>query len=206
MKFPTHGGALIHRNGSDFLFPAKPSFCLVFQIFRRIDVDKSGWIDVFELQTALRNSSYNYDLHNVQILMRNFSGRLNSSLNEASFTALYTWLTNITDKFEAQLQPNCTSIDRETAKRLLGEVLQAELAKFNANIDPQHYQIDSQAFDAFLDSSDPNQDSSIDASEFVRSAALLRSALSVFVAFDRDKDGVITLKFSQLLFGIAHLL
>jgi EF hand len=175
------------------------------QLFRRLDKDNSGWLDVLELREALANGGFHYDVNSVQAMMRLFSGRLgNTSLNEPQFTQLHTWLGETMSLFANSLPYGAQSLDRSTAKSAYATLLNKECLKLGLN--PEHCAVDERAFDAFLDSADPDSNRSIDGPEFVQGAVAIKGLLSVFKAFDVDGDGKITLKFSQLLFAMAHVI
>lgn len=138
-------------------------------------------------------------------MMRLFSGRLgNTSLNEAQFTQLHTWLGETMSLFANSLPRGTTSLDRPAAKTAYASLLRTEALKLGLN--PEHCMVDDRAFDAFLESADPDSNRSIDGPEFVQGAVAIKGLLSVFKAFDSDQDGKITMKFSQLLFAMAHVL
>ena len=136
--------------------------------------------------------------------MRLFTGRLgNTSLTEVQFTAMHSWLEETTNRFSAALKPGETSLGHDAAKAVLAQHLQAECHTLGIN--PTHCQIEDPAFIAFLQTADPDANGTLDVPEFVNSCVALRAILSVWAAFDTDKDGVITMKFSQLLFAMAHV-
>ena len=147
---------------------------------------------------------FDYDLHTVQALMRLFSGRLaNTSLNESQFTSMHMWLDDTMNRFNAALMQGQSSLGNNEAKSALKDLLHAECIK--SGVDPSHCAVDDPAFNAFLDSSDPDSTGTIDGPEFVSAAVALKGLVSVFKAFDGDRDGKVTLKFSQLLFALAHV-
>lgn len=174
------------------------------QLFRQLDSDDNGWLDIRELQRALKMGGFDYDLHTVQALMRLFSGRLaNTSLNESQFTSMHMWLDDTMNRFSTALKPGETSLGHDAAKTALIDLLRGECGRLG--MDPNHIAVDDQAFNAFLDTADPDSTGTIDGPEFVSGAVALKGLVSVFRAFDRDRDGVITMKFSQLLFAMAHV-
>lgn len=100
--------------------------------------------------------------------------------------------------------PGAQSLDRAAAKTAYGTILNQECLKLG--LKPEHCVVDDRAFDAFLETADPDSNESIDGPEFVQGAVALRGLLSVFKAYDVDRDGKITMKFSQLLFAMAHVI
>ena len=175
------------------------------QLFQRLDKDHSGWLDVLELRAALANGDFYYDINSVQAMMRLFSGRLgNTSLNESQFRQLHNWLGEIISIFANSLPPGAQSLDHTAAKTAYGILLRQECIKLG--LKPEHCGVDDRAFDAFLESADPDSNKCIDGPEFVQGAVALRGLLKVFKAYDADEDGKITMKFSELLFAMAHVI
>lgn len=125
---------------------------------------------------------------------------------------MHEWLNDVMRRYNTALQQGLVGnleqgqpgLSREDAKTALLSILHQECTRLGVN--PDQYTPDDTAFTAFLDSADPDADASIDAAEFVRAAVQLKGLASVFKAFDTDKDGLITMKFSQLLFATAHVL
>lgn len=101
------------------------------------------------------------------------------------------------------LPPGAQSLDRDAAKTAYGLLLHQECLKLG--LKPEHCAVDDRAFNAFLESADPDSNKSIDGPEFVHGAVTLRGLLSVFKAYV-DKDGKITLTLTQLLFAMAHVI
>ena len=156
------------------------------------------------MSEALHLADFNYDMHTVQSLMRLFSGRLgNTSLNQVQFTSLHEWLNNTMSRFSAACPPGTASLTREAAKGALTELFAEECRKQSMN--PAMCSIDPPAFDAFLQSADPNQDDSIDGPEFVHGAVALKALIAVFIAFGGGRSGSVTMNFSQLLFAMSHV-
>ncbi len=159
---------------------------------------------MLELREALGNGGFHYDVSSVHAMMRLFSGRLgNTSLNESQFTQLHSWLGETMSLFANSLSPGHKSLDRPAAKTAYEKLLKLEITKLGLN--PQHCTVDDRAFDAFLESVDPDSNRSIDGPEFVQGAVAISAVARVFKAFS-DENGKVTLKFSQLLFAMAHVI
>lgn len=179
---------------------------LALQIFRTLDTDGSGRLDVHELQAALSQCGFNYDLHTVQALARTFAGGSlgDASLSVTQFAGLNRWLDNVMARFSAALAPGQATLPRAAARAALSAQLADECAE--AALNRTHYTVDGPAFDAFLSSADADGGSSLDTPEFVRAAVALRSLATVFKAFDTDKDGLVTMSFAQMVFAVSHVI
>jgi Ca2+-binding EF-hand superfamily protein len=182
------------------------------ELFRLIDTDGNGSLNVAELKAALDAGGLAYGLSTVQSLMRLFSGGQlsDTSLNLAQFTALHFWLTDILRRFTAADASRRGVLSRQEARAALAGLLQSECQRQHSNA--AHFALDEDAHAAFFDAADPDQNGTLDASEFVAAAATLKASFTVFrsfLQFDGDsaaaREGKITLDFPAFVYALAHI-
>lgn len=112
------------------------------QWFRIIDKDRSGSLDVFELQNALALGKINFSLKTVQSVMRLYDADGNGKMGLPEYHRLHSFLSNVTLAFRRYDTDNSGNLDQAEVKIALRD------AGFN---------LDDPAFIALFKSFDPDK-------------------------------------------------
>ncbi|KAL4424609.1 hypothetical protein ABPG77_002227 [Micractinium sp. CCAP 211/92] len=154
----------------------------IWQYFSAIDSNRSGTLDVYELQKALALGGLQFSLKTVQAMMRLHDTDGNGNIDFDEFAKLHIWLSNISNSFRHFDTDRTGSLDK------------AEAAKAVAHAG---YRLEGPAFDALFKSFDPDRTGTLCLAEFMAMSVFLQGAGRTFHAFDAQRTGRITLDFSQ---------
>ncbi|KAL6768736.1 CAL1 [Auxenochlorella protothecoides x Auxenochlorella symbiontica] len=159
------------------------------QWFRIIDKDRSGSLDVFELQNALALGKINFSLKTVQSVMRLYDADGNGKMGLPEYHRLHSFLSNVTLAFRRYDTDNSGNLDQAEVKIALRD------AGFN---------LDDPAFIALFKSFDPDKSNSLCLTEFMGMTIFLQSISAAFSAFDPRRTGQVSLNFNQAVYFVSN--
>jgi len=159
------------------------------QWFDAIDVDRSGQLDVKELQRALALGNLNFGLTDVDHMIRAFDSNNTRKLDFGEFQRLHYFLVNVQNSFH--------TFDQDRSGTLAPNEITNALRQAGFNMDPQ-------AVQAMVYKFDPDSSGTLSLDEYIRSCLFLQTAARTFGAFDAQRQGTIHLNFSQFVYASAH--
>lgn len=165
----------------------------IWQWFSRIDTNRSGTLDVMELQKALALGGLNFSLKTVQAIMRLHDRDGSGTIDFEEFEKLHVWLSTISNSFKT------FDTDRGGA----GTLDKGEAQKAVAHAG---YRLDPPAFEALFRSFDPDRTNNLCLAEFMAMSVFLQGAGRTFHAFDAQRTGRITLDFSQFVYAASNVM
>lgn len=163
----------------------------IWQYFSAIDSDRSGTLDVHELQKALALGGLQFSLKTVQAMMRLHDRDGNGTISFEEFEKLHIWLSNISNSFRHFDTDRTGTLDK------------AEAAKAVAHAG---YRLEQPAYEALFKSFDPDRTNTLCLAEFMAMSVFLQGAGRTFHAFDAHRAGRISLDFSQFVYAAANVM
>ena len=166
--------------------------------FQQVDKDRTGRIDVAELQAALQQGGLNYSRKMVVSFVRMFDVSNTHKLDFNEFGALQAYLAQVQAAF--QQQGPALVVGQSSPTIGLMQVQQA-LAALG-------YQLDmapSGAFYKLCESFDFDQTGRIGVDAFLAMVTQVKNSRKFFDMFDAQRTGQATLDFNQLTWLISQL-
>lgn len=157
--------------------------------FNSIDSDRNGQLDSKELQRALQLGHLNFDLSDVDRMVKAFDANGSRTLSVQEFCKLHEFITSVTGSFNYFDQ----------SKRGLGRDGLTQALKHAG------FALDPPVMAAMVKRHDPNNDGLMQLAEYIRMCLFLQSCVRTFGAFDSQRTGRITLDFNQFVYGASHL-
>lgn len=160
-------------------------------IFTAVDADKSGCIDVTELQQALIKGGYTLSLASVAMLIRINDSNGDGKIDFQEFTTLHRFLFQLQNAFvQAAGSPTVTQINSTQLKSAL-DIL-------------GYSWMDGPAFSAMCLSFDPTRDSLFGLTEMIAIVTYLKSVVATYKGFDPQGRGVVSLTMNQFLYAASN--
>lgn len=167
------------------------SFEEIQRTFTAVDEDKSGSINVNELQNALIKSGFNLSLTSVAMLIRINDSNGDGKIDIQEFTGLHRFLFQLQNAFvQAAGSPTVTQINSTQLKSAL-DIL-------------GYSWIDGPAFSAMCLAFDPTRDSLFGLTEMIAIVSYLKSLVAVYKGFDPAGRGVVSLTMNQFLYAASN--
>ncbi|GIL47881.1 hypothetical protein Vafri_4511 [Volvox africanus] len=160
------------------------------QWFASIDIDRSGELDVNELQRALSLGNLNFGVSDVDQMIRAFDTRGRRRLSFQEFQRLHEFLVNIQSSFEY--------FDADRSRTL--QVNEVQQALRHAG-----FQLDNPVLAAMMSRHDPDNSGTLTLDEYIRMCLFLQSCVRTFTAFDPQRSGQIRLDFNQWVYAASHV-
>ncbi|CAK1578703.1 unnamed protein product [Parnassius mnemosyne] len=162
-----------------------PSREFLWDIFRRVDKDRSGYISADELQQALSNGTWNpFNPETVRLMIGMFDKQNRGVISFEDFGALWKYVSDWQNCFRSFDRDNSGNIDRQELKNAL--------TAFGYRLSDEIVTIMVQKFDRF-------GRGTILFDDFIQCCITLYTLTSAFRQFDTDQDGVITIHYEQFL-------
>ncbi|KAG7672467.1 hypothetical protein Ndes2526B_g09012 [Nannochloris sp. 'desiccata'] len=159
--------------------------------FAAVDEDKSGFIDVNELQRALVKGGYTLSLTSCALLIRINDNNGNGRIDFQEFAGLHRFLFQLQAAFaQAAGSPTATQINSTQLKSAL-DIL-------------GYSWIDGPAFSAMCLAFDPTRDSLFGLTEMIAIGSYLRSLTATFKGFDPQGRGTVSLTMNQFLYAASN--
>ena len=184
-------------------FYKMPDHQWLMNVFARVDTDRSGAINVTELQSALSNGTWKpFNPETVRLMIGNFlnNGDLVScdqvcllgmfdrdnsgTINFEEFAQLWRYVNDWLNCFRSFDRDNSGSIDKNELKQTL--------TTFG-------YRLSDQFYDILMRKFDRESKGSINFDDFIQLCVQLQSLTQAFRFHDQDMDGVIQISYEQFL-------
>ncbi|PNW85918.1 hypothetical protein CHLRE_03g200050v5 [Chlamydomonas reinhardtii] len=160
------------------------------QWFASIDIDRSGELDVKELQRALSMGNLHFGISDVDQMIRAFDTRGRRRLSFPEFQRLHEFLVNIQNSF--------AYFDADRSRTLQTNEVQQALNHAGFRLDPP-------VLAAMMSRHDPDNSGTLSLDEYIRMCLFLQSCVRTFTAFDQQRTGKITLDFNQWVYAASHV-
>jgi len=165
----------------------------LWQYFTSVDTDRSGSIDVNELQSALVNGNWSrFDLDTVKMLMTIFDTDRSGTISYSEFAGLWKYLSDWQNVFR--------HFDRDRSGTIEGHELASALQNFGYALSPQLINLVQQKYSSQLATTvryGPSPGITFD--RFVRACVAIKTLTEAFQRFDTDRDGWIQISYEQFM-------
>ncbi|XP_076676835.1 apoptosis-linked gene-2 isoform X2 [Andrena cerasifolii] len=168
-----------------------PSREFLWDVFHRVDKDRSGSITADELQQALSNGTWTpFNPETVRLMIGMFDKNQNGTVSFEEFGALWKYVTDWQNCFRSFDRDNSGNIDRHELK--------TALTNFG-------YRLSDQIIDTLIRKYDRAGRGTIYFDDFIQCCIVLYTLTSAFRQLDTDLDGVITIHYEQFLGMVFNL-
>ena len=168
-----------------------PSREFLWDVFHRVDKDRSGSITADELQQALSNGTWTpFNPETVRLMIGMFDKNQNGTVSFEEFGALWKYVTDWQNCFRSFDRDNSGNIDRHELK--------TALTNFG-------YRLSDQIIDTLIRKHDRAGRGTIYFDDFIQCCIVLYTLTSAFRQLDTDLDGVITIHYEQFLGMVFNL-
>jgi len=163
----------------------------LWEWFSAVDADRSGAIDVKELQAALVNGNWTkFDLDTVKMLMNIFDTDRSGSIKFAEFSGLW--------KYIADWQGVFRHFDKDQSGTIEGRELSEALRSFGYNLSPSLLTLIEQKY-ASAPTPGYGPLPGITFDRFVRACVVIKTLTEAFTNADTDRDGWVRLSYEQFM-------
>jgi peflin len=160
--------------------------------FTAVDEDKSGSIDVNELQRALIKGGFSLSLASVAMLIRINDSNGDGKIDFQEFSGLHRFLFQIQAAF-VQAAGGSPSVTQITSTQL------------KSALDILGYPwIDGPAFSATCLAFDPTRDSLFGLTEMIAIVTYLKTVVATYKGFDSQGRGVVSLNMNRFLYAASN--
>ena len=168
-----------------------PSREFLWDVFNRVDRDRSGFISAQELQIALSNGTFTpFNPETVRLMIGMFDKQNRGQVSFEDFGALWKYVTDWQNCFRSFDRDNSGNIDRNELKNAL--------ITFG-------YRLNDGIIDILLRKYDRSGRGVIFFDDFIQCSIVLYTLTSAFSQHDTDQDGVITIHYEQFLSMVFSL-
>lgn len=162
-----------------------PDQQFLWDIFRRVDKDGSGYISADELQMALSNGTWSpFNPETVRLMIGMFDRENRGTVSFQDFGALWKYVTDWQNCFRSFDTDNSGNIDKNELK--------TALTAFG-------YRLSDGIVDTLMRKFDRFGRGTILFDDFIQCSVILYTLTSAFKQYDTDMDGVITIHYEQFL-------
>lgn len=157
----------------------------LWQVFQRVDKDRSGAISAQELQSALSNGTWApFNAETVRLMIGMFDRQQRGTISFEDFGAIWKYVTDWQTCFR--------SFDRDNSGNIDGNELKTALTSFG-------YRLQDGTHHMLLRKFDRLGKGTIYFDDFIQCCIVLHNLTSAFRQFDTDQDGVITIGYEHFL-------
>ncbi|XP_025406899.1 programmed cell death protein 6 [Sipha flava] len=169
---------------ANFMSPM-PSREFLWDVFQRVDKDRSGFISSDELQMALSNGTWTpFNPETVRLMIGMFDKQNRGTVSFEDFGALWKYVTDWQACFR--------SFDRDGSGNINVTELKNALTSFGYSLSEQVVSVMLKRFDRF-------GRGTILFDDFIQCCVVLHTLTAAFRQFDTDQDGYITIHYEQFL-------
>lgn len=168
-----------------------PSREFLWDVFQRVDRDRSGSITADELQQALSNGTWTpFNPETVRLMIGMFDKKQSGTVSFEEFGALWKYVTDWQNCFRSFDRDNSGNIDRHELK--------TALTNFG-------YRLTDDLIDTLIRKYDRAGKGTIYFDDFIQCCVVLYTLTAAFRQYDTDLDGVITIHYQQFLGMVFNL-
>ncbi|XP_044254426.1 programmed cell death protein 6 isoform X2 [Tribolium madens] len=162
-----------------------PSREFLWDVFQRVDRDRSGYINAEELQAALSNGTWSpFNPETVRLMIGMFDRGNRGQVSFEDFGALWKYVTDWQNCFRSFDRDNSGNIDRNELK--------TALTTFG-------YRLSDGLVSTLVRKFDRHGNGTILFDDFIQLCIILYTLTAAFRQHDTDQDGVITIHYEQFL-------
>ncbi|XP_050295407.1 programmed cell death protein 6 [Anthonomus grandis grandis] len=162
-----------------------PSREFLWDVFQRVDRDRSGLISADELQIALSNGTWSpFNPETVRLMIGMFDRHNKGQIGFDDFGALWKYVTDWQNCFRSFDRDNSGNIDRDELK--------TALTSFG-------YRLSDNLINIMVRKFDRHGNGTILFDDFIQACIVLHTLTSAFRQYDTDQDGYITIHYEQFL-------
>ncbi|XP_041101137.1 programmed cell death protein 6-like isoform X1 [Polyodon spathula] len=173
--------------------PVDQSF--LWNIFQRVDKDRSGSISDSELQQALSNGTWTpFNPVTVRSIVSMFDRDNKGGVNFNEFSGVWKYITDWQNIFRTYDRDNSGLIDRNELKQAL------------TGFGEQSYRLTDQFYDVLIQKFDRQRKGQVAFDDFVQCCIVLQRFTDVFRRYDTDQDGWIQVSYEQYLSMVFSVL
>ncbi|XP_044747952.1 programmed cell death protein 6 isoform X2 [Coccinella septempunctata] len=175
---------------SQFASPM-PSREFLWNVFQRVDRDRSGYINADELQSALSNGTWSpFNPETVRLMIGMFDKSNQGKITFEDFSSLWKYVTDWQNCFRSFDRDNSGNIDKNEMK--------TALSSFG-------YRLSDGIIEVLLRKFDRHGRGTILFDDFIQCSVSLHTLTSAFRQYDTDQDGVIQIHYEQFLSMVFSL-
>lgn len=168
-----------------------PAREFLWEVFQKVDRDRSGHISADELQVALSNGTWTpFNPETVRLMIGMFDKQNRGTVSFEDFGALWKYVTDWQNCFR--------SFDRDNSGNIDKFELRTALQTFG-------YRLSENIIDMMLRKYDRMGNGTILFDDFIQLCIVLYTLTSAFRQHDTDQDGVITIHYEQFLSMVFSL-
>ncbi|CAH0560972.1 unnamed protein product [Brassicogethes aeneus] len=162
-----------------------PNREFLWDVFQRVDRDRSGFINTEELQQALSNGTWSpFNPETVRLMIGMFDRRNMGQVSFEDFGALWKYVTDWQNCFK--------SFDRDGSGNIDRNELKTALTTFG-------YRFSESLITTLLRKFDRHGNGTILFDDFIQCCIVLYTLTAAFRQHDTDQDGVIQIHYEQFL-------
>lgn len=162
-----------------------PEHQFLWDVFQKVDKDRSGSISTTELQQALSNGTWKpFNPETVRMMIGMFDRDNSGTINFQEFSALWKYITDWLNCFRSFDTDNSGNIDRNELK--------SALTSFGYRLSENFYNILLRKFDR-------DGRNSIIFDDFIQLCVVLQTLTAAFRHHDTDQDGWIKISYEEFL-------
>ncbi|XP_059390826.1 programmed cell death protein 6-like [Carassius carassius] len=164
---------------------APPDQSFLWNIFQRVDKDRSGAISDTELQQALSNGTWTpFNPVTVRSIISMFDRENKGGVNFNEFAGVWKYITDWQNIFRTYDRDNSGFIDKNELKQAL--------TGFG-------YRLSDQFYNTLIEKFDRQKRSQVAFDDFIQCCIVLQRLTDVFRRYDTDQDGWIQVSYEQYL-------
>ncbi|KAM9308716.1 programmed cell death protein 6 [Gastrophryne carolinensis] len=165
--------------------PGVPDQGFLYNVFQRVDTDRSGIISDTELQQALSNGTWTpFNPTTVRSIICMFDRDYKGGVNFTEFTGVWKYITDWQTIFRTYDRDNSGFIDKNELKQAL--------LSFG-------YRLTDQFYDILIRKFDRQRRGQVAFDDFIECCIILQRLTDVFRRYDTDQDGWINVSYEQYL-------
>ncbi|XP_074646117.1 programmed cell death protein 6-like isoform X2 [Tubulanus polymorphus] len=171
--------------------PAPPDRNFLWNIFQKVDKDRSGAINTTELQQALSNGTWTpFNPETVRLMIGMFDRDHSGTINFDEFMSLWKYITDWQNTFRGYDRDNSGSIDKRE--------LQAALTNFG-------YRLSDQFYNLLLRKFDRQGRGTIAFDDFIQCCVVMQTLTASFQHHDTNRSGWININYESFLMLVFSL-
>ncbi|CAH3026555.1 unnamed protein product [Porites evermanni] len=157
----------------------------LWNVFQRVDKDRSGAISTNELQQALSNGTWTpFNPETVRLMIGMFDRDNNGTITFNEFSSLWKYITDWQNTFRSYDKDNSGTIDKRE--------LQTALTSFGYRLSERFYGILIRKFDR-------SGRGVVNFDDFIQCCVVIQMLTNAFQGFDTNRNGWITINYEQFL-------